>query len=125
NKNYLASDAALLEVSTDGFYEFLAEVDKLSDNPLENYSIIKEAERLRTSIDEEYEHLSGEVRLALQRLEDAKAEYRAFVERMAADVSAVKKAAASLALVLTALKALAVFGTILIAGRLRSLIVRR
>jgi hypothetical protein len=124
-KNYLASDAALLEVSTDGFYEFLAEVDKLSDNPLENYSIIKEAERLRTSIDEEYEHLSGEVRLALQRLEDAKAEYRAFVERMAADVSAVKKAAASLALVLTALKALAVFGTILIAGRLRSLIVRR
>ena len=44
NKNYLASDAALLEVSTDGFYEFLAEVDKLSDNPLENYSIIKEAE---------------------------------------------------------------------------------
>ena len=80
---------------------------------------------MRTSIDEEYEHLSGEVRLALQRLEDAKAEYRAFVERMAADVSAVKKAAASLALVLTALKALAVFGTILIAGRLRSLIVRR
>jgi hypothetical protein len=44
---------------------------------------------------------------------------------MAADVSAVKKAAASLALVLTALKALAVFGTILIAGRLRSLIVGR
>ena len=41
NKNYLASDAALLEVSTDGFYEFLAEVDKLSDNPLENYSIIR------------------------------------------------------------------------------------